>query len=363
MLMLTAAGLVLGQAAFAQRNLGPAVRRLANSQAERSALSDMFKASKTLKESVKKASSVELEPIALSASRKADLKRFSSKVAAFSALSKEGSKNISVAVEDARKAAASIYQVDTRVFLTQPFRAHFSNDKANPVVFMNISADSSFGALELFNKLGNIMVNRRMYVQTEEGGLVALFKDFQPAAGKDAMFKQLASSGKFKYVEAVNLRNNTLQSFLANGASSVRNLDEQALQELSRTLGTGQQALAIRRAASSEAQANALRLMHKTVLQEDPSAAMVMLTADDVQAVSAQFGPLQKVLVSVVTPFSARQGIQGLWNRFSTGNLSWEKKVFFQNGAYGDDLLLQTAVEPLRPILKYDYRLIVHSAR
>lgn len=363
MLMLVAAGLVLNQAAFAQKNLGPAIRRLANSQAERSALSNMFKASKTLEESVKKASSVELEPIALSASRKADLKRFSSKAAAFSALSKEGFKNIYVAVEDARKAAASAYQVDTRVFLTKPFRAHFSNEKANPVVFMNIGAESSLGALELFDKLGNIMINRRMYVQTEEGGLVALFKDFQSAAGKDAMFEQLACSGKFKYVAAVNLRNNTLQSFLPNGTSSVRNLDENGLKELSQMLGADKQILAARQGVSRLYRLEGIGQLRQTVLQVDPSAAMVVITADGAQELAAQVGPGQKVLVAVTTPFDQQQQINSLWNRFSAQNLSWEQNVFFQNGAYGDDLLLQTAVEPLRHILKYDYRLIVHTAK
>lgn len=54
--------LLAGQAAFAQKNLGRAVRRLANSKAEQTALADMFKASSVVKNSSKKAGKIFLKP-------------------------------------------------------------------------------------------------------------------------------------------------------------------------------------------------------------------------------------------------------------------------------------------------------------
>ena len=364
-MIFAAACLVTGPAAFAQKNVGQALRRLANSPAERNALSDMFKASKTLKESVKKASSVELEPIALSASRKADLKRFSSKAAAFSALSEEGSKNISVAVEDARKAAASTYQVDTRVFLTDKFHSHFSATEGNPVVFLNISRGSSVGAFELFEKLGNTMINRRMYIKTEEGGLIALFKNYEDGLNPEMekIMRGFAASGKYNFVQAVNLRSNASYMFAANGKEAYHTMSEQDLAQLSQLLGRDSQPGRTFRPLTPAAKTKAILFMQHHVLANDPSAAMVVIAESDIQKLAAQFPVRHAVLVKITTPFATKELTNAIWNRFGAENLNWEQSVFFQNGDFGDDLLLQTAVPELRQILKYDYRMIVHSAR
>ena len=363
-MIFAAACLVTGPAAFAQKNVGLALRRLANSPAERSALADMFKASKTLKESVKKASSVKLEPIALSASRKADLKRFSSKAAAFT-LSEEGSKNISVAVEDARKAAASTYQVDTRVFLTDKFHSHFSATEGNPVVFLNISRGSSVGAFELFEKLGNTMINRRMYIQTEEGGLIALFKNYEDSLNPkmEKIMRGFAASGKYNFVQAVNLQTNASYLFSSKGKDAYHTMSEQDLAQLSQLLGRDSQPGRTFRPLTPAAKTNAIRFMQHHVFANDPSAAMVVIAESDIQKLAAQFPVRHAVLVKITTPFATKELTNAIWNRFGAENLNWEQSVFFQNGDFGDDLLLQTAVPELRQILKYDYRMIVHSSR
>lgn len=364
-MIFAAACLVTGQAAFAQKNLGQAVRRLANSQTERAALSDMFKASKTLKESVKKAASVELEPAAFSASKNIDFEKYSSKAAAFSALSEKDTKLISSAVDRARDTALLSYTVDTRVFLTDGFRAHFSSNKGNPVVFLNISRASSVGVLELFDKLGKDMINRRMYIQTEEGGLVALFKNYEPELNTqmDQMMRGFAASGKYNFVQAVNLETKQMYMFSSKGNTSYHAMSDKDFQALSRLLGRDTQPGRFFRPLTPAAKTNAIRFMQHHVLANDPSAAMVVIAERDIQKLAAQFPVRQAVLVKITTPFATQELTNAIWNRFGGENLSWEQEVFFENGDFGDDILLQTAVPELRQILKYDYRMIVHTSR
>lgn len=364
-MIFAAACLVTGQAAFAQKNLGQAVRRLANSQTERAALSDMFKASKTLKESVKKAASVELEPAAFSASKKVDFEKYSSKAAAFSALSEKDTKLISSAVDRARDTALLSYTVDTRVFLTDGFRAHFSSNKGNPVVFVNISRASSVGVLELFDKLGKDMINRRMYIQTEEGGLVALFENYEPELNThmEQIMRGFAASGKYNFVQAVNLKTKQMYMFSSKGNTSYHAMSDKDFQELSRLLGRDTQPGRFFRPLTPAAKTNAIRFMQHHVLANDPSAAMVVIAERDIQKLAAQFPVRQAVLVKITTPFATQELTNAIWNRFGGENLSWEQEVFFENGDFGDDILLQTAVPELRQILKYDYRMIVHTSR
>lgn len=361
----TAACVLTGQAVFAQKNMGQAVRRLANSAAEKAALSDMFKGSSIIKQSVQKASSMKLEPVVGASSKKPDFERYSSKAAAFSALSEKDVKLVSAALEKAHNAAHASYTVDTRVFLTDKFRSHFSANEGNPVVFINISRGSSVGAVELFDKLGNVMTNRRMYIQTEEGGMVALFRSYEAELNPNIqnIMEGFAASGKYNFVQAVNLQTNSMYLFAGKGKKGFHPMSEEDKVEFARVLGRDTQMGRIFRPLTPEAKANAVRFMQHHVLENDPSAAMVVLENRAIQQLASQFPVRHAVLVKITTPFSTREITNTVWNRFSGNNLNWEQQVFFQNGAFGDDVLLQTASPELRQILKYDYRMIVHTSR
>ncbi len=339
--------LLAGQAAFAQKNLGRAVRRLANSKAEQTALADMFKASSVVKNSSKKAG------------------KNLSKAAAFVEENPEVLNAINKALTKSQGELLSSYKVDTRVFLTDKFRAHFSASEGNPIVFLNISHGSSLGAMELFNKLGNVMNNRRMYIQTQEGGLVVLFKNYSKELNADLeeLMKAFALSGKYNFVQAANLRTNMLYLFSSNGKKAIHPMTETDLVEFSRVLGRDMQPGRTFRPLTPAAKLKAIRFMQHNVLANDPSAAMVVLENRGVVKLAGQFPVRQAVLVKVTTPFVTQDLTNTIWNRASGDNLNWEQQVFFQNGDFGDDLLLQTAVDNLFQALKYNYRLIVHSSR
>lgn len=145
-----------------------------------------------------------------------------------------------------------------------------------------------------------------MYIQTQEGGLVVLFKNYSKELNADLeeLMKAFALSGKYNFVQAANLRTNMLYLFSSNGKKAIHPMTETGLVEFSRVLGRDMQPGRTFRPLTPAAKLKAVRFMQHNVLANDPSAAMVVLENRGVVKLAGQFPVRQAVLVKVTTPFA-----------------------------------------------------------